>query len=141
MFMCRWPNVDLSFVSSRNKEEAIVMLDEWGDAEVTELRQVQDLMLDFSLTDDGELVFQEFAKGVLKISGTERIRFSQRPSGTRRPIEPAKSRHERRMRFVMRSRPRSSAWLARRRAKPRTLNLASRFKLDWVPRPFWSIDT
>jgi hypothetical protein len=25
-------------------------------------------------------------------------------------------------------------------AKPRTLNLASRFKLDWGARPFWSID-
>ncbi len=42
------------------------MLDEWGDAEVAELRQVQDLMLDFSLTDDGELVFQEFGEGCLE---------------------------------------------------------------------------
>jgi hypothetical protein len=66
MFMCRWPNGDLSFVSSQNKEEAIVMLDEWGGAEVAELRQVQDVMLDFSLTDEGELVFQEFGEGCLE---------------------------------------------------------------------------
>jgi hypothetical protein len=66
MFMCRWPNGDLSFISSRNKKEAIVMLDEWGDAELAELRQVQDLMLDFHLTDDGELEFQEFGEGCLE---------------------------------------------------------------------------
>ena len=42
------------------------MLDEWGDAEVAELRQVQDLMLDFSLTDEGELVFQEFGEACLE---------------------------------------------------------------------------
>ena len=42
------------------------MLDEWGDAELAELRQVQDLMLDFRLTDDGELEFQEFGEGCLE---------------------------------------------------------------------------
>ena len=135
MFMCRWPNGDLSFVSSRNKEEAIVMLDEWGDAELAELRQVQDLMLDFSLTDEGELAFQEFGEGCLEDIWDRAYPILLEPSGTRRPTAPVKSRREGRMRFVTPFRPRNSAWLARRLAKPRTQNLASRCKLDWVHRP------
>ena len=34
MFMCRWMNGDVSFVSGRTKEHAIVMLDEWSDDSV-----------------------------------------------------------------------------------------------------------
>ena len=36
--MCRWPNGDVSFVSTRNKEDAVIMLDEWDNAELAELR-------------------------------------------------------------------------------------------------------
>ena len=64
-FMCRWPNGDLSFVSARNKEDAIIMLDEWGNAELAELRQTQDFMVDFRLTDDGDLDFHAFGERVL----------------------------------------------------------------------------
>ena len=63
--MCRWPNADLSFVSARNKEDAIIMLDEWGNAELAELRQVQDFMVDFGLTDDGELELKAFGERAL----------------------------------------------------------------------------
>jgi hypothetical protein len=63
--MCRWPNADLSFVSARNKEDAIVMLDEFGNAEQAELRQIQDFMVDFGLTDDGELELKAFGECVL----------------------------------------------------------------------------
>jgi hypothetical protein len=63
--MCRWPNGDLSFVSARNKEDAIIMLDEWDNAELAELRQIQDFMVDFRLTDDGELAFHAFGESVL----------------------------------------------------------------------------
>ena len=63
--MCRWPNADLSFVSARSKEDAIIMLDEWGNAELAELRQIQDFMVDFRLTDDGELGFHAFGERVL----------------------------------------------------------------------------
>ena len=42
------------------------MLDEWGDAELAELRQVQDLMMAFSLTDEGELAFQDFGEGCIE---------------------------------------------------------------------------
>ena len=62
IFMCRWPNGDLSFVSSRSREDAIVLLDEWGNAEEAELRRVQDFIVDFRLTDDGELELQVFGE-------------------------------------------------------------------------------
>ena len=60
MFMCRWPNGDLSFVSARNREDAIIKLDEWDNAEVAELRQIHTFMVDFKLTDDGDLELQAF---------------------------------------------------------------------------------
>lgn len=60
--MCRWPNGDLSFVSAEKEEDAIVMLDEWDNAEVAELTQVQNFMVDFRLTDGGELELQAFGE-------------------------------------------------------------------------------
>jgi hypothetical protein len=63
--MCRWPNGDVSFVSARNKEDAVIMLDEWDNAELAELRQIRDFMVDFRLTDDGELDFHAFGERVL----------------------------------------------------------------------------
>ncbi len=65
IFMCRWPNGDLSFVSARNKEDAVIMLDEWDNAELAELRQIQNFMVDFRLTDDGELELQGFGERFL----------------------------------------------------------------------------
>ena len=62
MFMCRWPNGDVSFVSARNKEDAVILLDEWDNADVAELRQIQNFMVDFRLTDDGELELQAFGE-------------------------------------------------------------------------------
>jgi hypothetical protein len=64
--MCRWPNGDLSFVSATNKEDAIVMLDEWDNAELAELGQIQNFMVDFGLTDDGELELQAFGERALE---------------------------------------------------------------------------
>jgi hypothetical protein len=63
--MCRWPNGDLSFVSARSKDDAVVMLDEWDNAEMAELRQIQDFMVDFRLTNDGNLEFNAFGERVL----------------------------------------------------------------------------
>jgi hypothetical protein len=63
--MCRWPNADVSFVSARNKEDAIIMLDEWGNAEQAELRRVRNFMVDFGLNSDGELELHEFGDHVL----------------------------------------------------------------------------
>src|SRR5689334_712590 len=44
MFMCRWPNGDLSFVHAPSKEEAIIALDEWDNAELAEITRVSDFM-------------------------------------------------------------------------------------------------
>jgi hypothetical protein len=33
LYLCRWPNGDLSAVSAPNKQEAIFLLDEVGDAQ------------------------------------------------------------------------------------------------------------
>ena len=53
MFMCRWLNGDVSFVSARTKGDAIIKLDEWDDAEGAEIIQIRDFMADFRLTDEG----------------------------------------------------------------------------------------
>ena len=62
MFMCRWMNGDVSFVSARTKEDAIVMLDEWDNAEGAEISQIRDFMVDFRLNDEGDLELTEFGE-------------------------------------------------------------------------------
>jgi hypothetical protein len=62
MFMCRWMNGDVSFVSARTKEDAIVKLDEWDDAEGAEIIQIRDFMVDFRLNDEGDLELAEFGE-------------------------------------------------------------------------------
>ena len=62
MFMCRWMNGDLSFVSARTKEDAIVMLDEWDTVEGAEISQIRDFMVDFRLNDEGDLELAEFGE-------------------------------------------------------------------------------
>ena len=71
MFMCRWMNGDVSFVSARTKEDAIVMLDEWDNAEGAEISQIRDFMVDFRLNDEGDLELAEFGESC-------RERFSRR---------------------------------------------------------------
>ncbi len=60
--MCRWLNGDVSFVSARTKEDAIVMLDEWDNAEGAEISQIRDFMVDFRLNDEGDLELAEFGE-------------------------------------------------------------------------------
>lgn len=62
MFMCRWPNGDLSFVDARSKEDAIIALDEWDNAELAEIRRVSEFMVDFRLNADGELELQDLGE-------------------------------------------------------------------------------
>ncbi len=38
VFLCRWPNGDISIVSARNKDDAIVKLDEIGNADHADLK-------------------------------------------------------------------------------------------------------
>jgi hypothetical protein len=51
LYLCRWPNGDLSAVSAANKQEAIFALDEVGDAQADLLVSCPTFMLHLSLTD------------------------------------------------------------------------------------------
>lgn len=55
MYLCRWPNGDFSVVSARTKSDAIVMLDEWGNADQATITRMTDCMFDFRLDDDGRV--------------------------------------------------------------------------------------
>ena len=55
-------NGDVSFVSARTKEDAIVMLDELDNAEGAEISQIRDSMVDFRLNDEGDLELAEFGE-------------------------------------------------------------------------------
>ena len=55
VYLCRWPNGEFSIVSARSKGDAIVLLDEWGNAEQAQISRMQDCMFDFRLSDEGEI--------------------------------------------------------------------------------------
>jgi hypothetical protein len=52
LYLCRWPNGDLSAVLAANKQEAIFLLDEVGDAQADLLVSCPTFMLHLSLTMD-----------------------------------------------------------------------------------------
>jgi stress response protein YsnF len=64
IFMCRWPNGDLSYVHAPSKEDAIIALDQWDNAELAEITRVSDFMVDFRLNSEGELELQEFGEAL-----------------------------------------------------------------------------
>ena len=55
MYLCRWPNGEFSIVSAATKDDAIILLDEWGNAEQAFLTRITDCMFDFRLGDDGQI--------------------------------------------------------------------------------------
>ena len=55
VYLCRWPNGEFSIVSARTKDDAIELLDEWGNAELASLTRMIDCMFDFRLSDDGQI--------------------------------------------------------------------------------------
>src|SRR5215468_9018721 len=55
VYLCRWPNGEFSVVSARTKDDAIELLDEWGNAEQASLTRMTDCMFDFRLSDDGQI--------------------------------------------------------------------------------------
>ena len=55
IYLCRWPNGDFSIVNAKTKDEAIELLDEWGNAEQASLARMTDCMFDFRLGDDGQI--------------------------------------------------------------------------------------
>lgn len=61
-FLCRWPNGDLSIVAARDRNNAIIILDELGDATEAELFETKNLLLDFKLDEQGHLQLQTFGE-------------------------------------------------------------------------------
>jgi hypothetical protein len=55
IYLCRWPNGEFSIVSAKTKDEAIELLDEWGNAEQAILTRMTDCMFDFRLNDEGRI--------------------------------------------------------------------------------------
>ena len=62
VYCCRWPNGDVSFVTARNREDAVIALDEIGNAETADIFGLRNFMLHLRLEDDGQLTFQEFGE-------------------------------------------------------------------------------
>jgi hypothetical protein len=65
IYLCRWPSGEFSIISARNKADAIVLLDELGDAEQAQVTRMQDCMFDFRLNDDGEIELAEVGEATL----------------------------------------------------------------------------
>src|SRR5580700_6776998 len=55
IYLCRWHDGNFSIVNARTKEEAIELLDEWGNAEQAFLTRIADCMFDFRLDHDGRI--------------------------------------------------------------------------------------
>ncbi len=63
LYLCRWPNGDCSVVWARTKEDAIVELDQVGNAEGCPITQLRQFQVHFRLTDDGKLEFESLGEG------------------------------------------------------------------------------
>ena len=62
LYLCRWPNSDVSVVLARNKTEAIIRLDEFENAEGAQISRLTDFLVDFRLNDEGRLEFGGFGE-------------------------------------------------------------------------------
>ena len=54
-YCVRWPNGDFSVVSAKDKVEAVMLLDEEGDADMCDIHPLPNFMAHFTLGDDGFL--------------------------------------------------------------------------------------
>jgi len=54
IYICRWQNGNFSAVSARSRDHAILLLDEFGNAETCELFPVKDFMAHFRLKDEAD---------------------------------------------------------------------------------------
>ena len=63
LFLCRWPNGDCSVVLARTKDDAIIELDQVGNAEGCPMTQVRTFQIHFALTDQGDLALEQFGEG------------------------------------------------------------------------------
>lgn len=62
LYLCRWPNGDCSVVWARDKDDAIVELDQIGNADGCPLAQMRTFQLHFALTDRGDLQLEGFGE-------------------------------------------------------------------------------
>ena len=53
-YLCRWSNGDVTLLNARNRDDAVILLDEFDDAELAELYRLDSLMVDLRLCDDGQ---------------------------------------------------------------------------------------
>src|SRR5215470_2524226 len=67
LYLCRWPNGDCSVVWARNKQDAIVELDQVGNAEGCPLIPLREFQVHFRLTDEGKLEFESFGEGTSEL--------------------------------------------------------------------------
>jgi hypothetical protein len=65
VFLCRWPNGDVSIVSARNKDDAVAALDEFDNADHANISQLKEFLADFRLNDEGRLELNEFGEDTL----------------------------------------------------------------------------
>ena len=59
-YLCRWMNGDVSLVMADDRDDAVIRLDEFGNAEEAELYEIEDLMVDLRLEDDGTLAIAQW---------------------------------------------------------------------------------
>jgi len=101
LFLCRWPNSECSVVLARTEDDAIVQLDQVGNAEDCPITQVRTFQLQFALTDRGELTLERFGEGTksaietLSGAGAREARAIERGGGRRVLRERAASRSRR----------------------------------------------
>lgn len=63
LYLCRWPNGDVSVVMARNKTDAIIQLDEFDNAEYAEILRLNEFLVDFRLNDEGRLELAGIGEG------------------------------------------------------------------------------
>ncbi len=62
VFLCRWPNGDISIVEAGNKADADFKLDEFGNADQADLYQLRNFMMDLTLGRDGDFLVKDFGE-------------------------------------------------------------------------------
>ena len=75
IYMCRWENGDISFVSAMSKDGAIWALDEVGAGTAGMLYAVNQFMVHLTLDDHGELELESLARTQSTLSAMWHIPF------------------------------------------------------------------
>ncbi|MBI5015523.1 MAG: hypothetical protein HZB55_08520 [Deltaproteobacteria bacterium] len=62
VYLCRWPNGDVSLVEAGDTDEAAILLDEFGNADEAEFHHLVDLLVNFTLDDEGSLRVEQWGE-------------------------------------------------------------------------------